>query len=119
MNPACVGPDRGLQLSAWLGGGWSLLGPGPRVVDDRCEYGDFDHAAKDVVAPLAESTSDDRDGVHDSQRNIGDSVEPRSQVERARRGPSADRSSNLDEVAAGVVEHRRDDRAHRQWLLRE
>ena len=58
-----------------------MLWPGPCVVDDGREHGDLDHAAEDVIAPLADSTNNDRDDVHDAQRDVGDSVESRVQYE--------------------------------------
>ena len=39
------------------------------------------HAAEEVVAPLADSSNNDRDDVQEAQRDIGDSVESRLQDE--------------------------------------
>ena len=56
----------------------SAAWPRPRVIDDGGKQGYLDAAAQDVVAPLADRANDDRDGIHDAERDVGDSVDSRA-----------------------------------------
>src|SRR3990172_6361437 len=55
--------------------------PGPGLVDDRREQHDLDGAAEEVVVPLADRPSDDGEGIHDAQGDVGDPANPWSQDE--------------------------------------
>src|SRR3990170_984855 len=94
-------PRGGRGLASGHRGRSGFRRPGPGVVDDRREQHDLDGAAEDVVVPLADRPSDDREGIHDAQGDVGDPANPWSQDEREEHHQAWD-----DHVGGGPEEER-------------